>query len=136
MKNFAKFGETISSVKIVQGVRWRVHIKKQKKEDALLAALIADPDYMDVSSTYEVTGAFKLLSFEGSAASLRAEISHTFGRHIPPYKTEILLFLNKTMDSYVRDDVANVVFEFKVQKSAIVHANLNDMFKERDKHTL
>lgn len=114
LENLSRFHETISSNITVHGVKWRVRLEKSLNN--LVASLIADPNDFDASSTYNVVGVFKILSFDGSRATVERKFTHKFGRRKDSVRMLLLNLKSNQSIFYIKNGCANIVFEFDVRK--------------------
>lgn len=118
LKNYTTFQKIVSPEINVQGVKWRVCVEKKFKRE-LHATLLADPNDFNVNSLYKVSGTFKLLSFNNIKANFEQSFVQDFGRCTTPSIKVLSLdeLIWSVNEFYVKDNCANIVAEFKVQKT-------------------
>lgn len=110
-------------------------MKKNTNNGRIFAYLLADPTDLDRTSTYEVKGVFKLLSFDGKDDT-KKEFAYKFDGLTTDLKlaeTSLPFDINNKL--FVLEECAHFVYEFTVQKSVLILPNTNisnDVFKKRD----
>lgn len=123
LENVGKIQEIVSSEMIVRGVRCRVRFVK--KENILNATLIANETDIETYLSYNVSGIFKLLSFDGSTEPSVLNFTHYYRRGSSQVEKTLLdlTILENGTSPYVEDNRANVLVEFKVDKPKSLWAN-------------
>lgn len=77
LNNFSAFQETVSSVKIVQGLKWRVRIEKTSN-NKLAASLLVDPSDFDETSMWSVVGVYKVLPLDNARDKMETPSNYDF----------------------------------------------------------
>lgn len=117
LKNINQLQESLSPEVVLRGVRWKIHTVKQ--DDGLGVFLKGVDEDFDLYWSYQVHANIKLVSFNLNAKGIEGTFIHVFHCGSTEFGYKKFIIWNNLIsekNEYVKDDIANLIVELKVEE--------------------
>lgn len=117
LDNVSQLNEIVSSQVVVRDIRWNIRI--QRRQTVVDIFLEAEEDDLDISSNYNVTATFKLLTYDNSDKAVIKSFNHAYRWGSTKGGFDSFVYFSFLMDKnnkLVFDDRSHLLVEFKVEE--------------------